>query len=123
MSYSRSRYKNCKKKKPIFQELPVRVPWLCAYLATQPLLDFCVEEVNRIKIRLVNVIETLSAQQYFEAACGSLAELLRRAIFNLSEAEKVVASKMLVNFDVNWKLDLFNCLLNFFWIYESLGFL
>ncbi|KAL3985719.1 Proteasome stabiliser family protein [Acanthocheilonema viteae] len=69
-------------------ELLVKVPWLCSYLATQPFVDITAGEINRIKVCLVNVIETLSAQQYFEAACGSLAELLRRAIFSLSKVEK-----------------------------------
>ncbi|MCP9264700.1 hypothetical protein DINM_022843 [Dirofilaria immitis] len=69
-------------------ELPLQIPWLCVYLATQPAVDLIAEEINEIKIRLLNIIETLSVQQYFEAACGSLAELLRRAVFGLSEVEK-----------------------------------
>ncbi|CAG9538848.1 unnamed protein product [Cercopithifilaria johnstoni] len=68
-------------------ELPV-ILWLCSYLATQPLVDITAGEINRIKVHLVNVIETLSAQQHFEAACGSLAELLRRVVFSLNEVEK-----------------------------------
>ncbi|KAM3717041.1 Proteasome adapter and scaffold protein [Dirofilaria immitis] len=71
-------------------ELPLQIPWLCVYLATQPAVDLIAEEINEIKIRLLNIIETLSVQQYFEAACGSLAELLRRAVFGLSEVEKTV---------------------------------
>uniref|UniRef100_A0A1I8EZK5 Vac14_Fab1_bd domain-containing protein n=1 Tax=Wuchereria bancrofti TaxID=6293 RepID=A0A1I8EZK5_WUCBA len=65
-------------------ELQVQVPWLCAYLATQPHTDLTTGEINRIKAQLVNVIETFPAQQHFEAACGSLAELLRRATKLLS---------------------------------------
>uniref|UniRef100_A0A158Q7N0 Non-specific serine/threonine protein kinase n=1 Tax=Elaeophora elaphi TaxID=1147741 RepID=A0A158Q7N0_9BILA len=78
----------CLKQLESHDELPVRVPWLCAYLATHPLVNFATDEINRIKVRLVNVIGTLSAQQNFEAACGSLAELLRRAIFSLNEIDK-----------------------------------
>ncbi|VDK85675.1 unnamed protein product [Litomosoides sigmodontis] len=78
----------CLKQLDSHDELPVRIPWLCSYLATQPLVDMSAGEINKIRVRLVNIIETLSAQQYFEAACGSLAELLRRAVFTLSEVEK-----------------------------------
>ncbi|VDK69522.1 unnamed protein product [Onchocerca ochengi] len=71
-------------------KLSVQIPWLCAYLATQPSVNFTAEEINGIKVRLVNIIETLSGQQYFEAACGSLAELLRRSVFGLNETEKTI---------------------------------
>lgn len=77
-------------EKIYFQELLVRVPWLCSYLATQPAVNLTAEEIHTIKVRLANILETLSAQQYFEASCGSLAELLRRAVFNLSKVEKVM---------------------------------
>ncbi|EFO27762.2 hypothetical protein LOAG_00726 [Loa loa] len=71
-----------------YNELPFRIPWLCAYLTTQPLADFAAGEIIAIKVCLVNMMETLSAQQYCEAACGSLAELLRRAVICLNEVEK-----------------------------------
>ncbi|VDM08398.1 unnamed protein product [Wuchereria bancrofti] len=80
-------------------ELQVQVPWLCAYLATQPHTDLTTGEINRIKAQLVNVIETFPAQQHFEAACGSLAELLRRAVFSLREAEKAITFKILAYID------------------------
>ncbi|VIO98641.1 Uncharacterized protein BM_BM3047 [Brugia malayi] len=69
-------------------ELQVQVPWLCAYLATQSQADLTTGEFNRIKDHLVNVIEIFSTQQHSEAACGSLAELLRRAVFSFRETEK-----------------------------------
>ncbi|EJW80562.1 hypothetical protein WUBG_08529 [Wuchereria bancrofti] len=101
-------------------ELQVQVPWLCAYLATQPHTDLTTGEINRIKAQLVNVIETFPAQQHFEAACGSLAELLRRAVFSLREAEKAITFKILAYIDVTWKLVLFDSY--FFLIYELDGF-
>ncbi|VDO32504.1 unnamed protein product, partial [Onchocerca flexuosa] len=70
-------------------KLSVQIPWLCAYLATQPSVNFTAEEINGIKVRLVKIIETLSGQQNFEAACGSLAELLRRTVFGLNGIEKI----------------------------------
>uniref|UniRef100_A0A915PHK3 ARM repeat superfamily protein n=1 Tax=Setaria digitata TaxID=48799 RepID=A0A915PHK3_9BILA len=84
----RSCLKRCFEQFDSREELPVRVPWLCAYLATQSMVDFAAKDIIKIKIYLVNVIKILSVQQYFEAACGSLAELLRRAVFTLNDAEK-----------------------------------
>lgn len=93
---------NCgKKKKKLYdvhicceriflQNIPVRIPWLCAF-SVSLISPGVADDISRTKCQIVNLVETMLVQsnQLFEAACGSLAELLRRALFTLNDVERV----------------------------------